>query len=206
MIETDETRDFELVELARRLANLVRIGTVHEVDESVARVRVQYAERSDGEPVLTDWLPWITTRAGQDRTWWAPTVGEQVVLSAPSGDLAQAVALPALYQSQYPAPRNDPNKQTIVFSDDAWLEYDREAHHLKAVLPSGGTADLVADGGVRVQGDTTIVGDLRVEGQALVTKDITGEQEVIDQASSMQDMRDRYNSHSHTPTGPSPRM
>ena len=206
MIETKEIRDFELVELARRLANVVRIGTIHEVDEAVARVRVQYATDADGEPVLTDWLPWMAMRAGEDRTWWAPTVGEQVVLLAPSGELAQAVALPALYQSQYPAPGSDPNKQLVVFSDDAWLEYDREAHHLKAVLPSGGTADLVADGGVRVQGNTTIIGDLRVEGEALVTQDITGEQEVIDQASSMQDMRDLYNSHSHTPTGPSPRM
>ena len=202
----ETTREFELVELARRLANVVRIGTVHEVDEPAARVRVQYAEKPDGGPVLTDWLPWITTRAGQDRTWWAPTVGEQVVLLAPSGELAQAVALPALYQSRYPAPGSDPNQQIIVFSDGARLEYDRKAHHLQAVLPSGATADLIADGGVRVEGDTTIVGDLRVEGQALVTQDITGEQEVIDQASSMQAMRDRYNSHSHTPTGPSPRM
>ncbi len=199
MTGTDRNAEFELAELARRLANLVRVGTIQEVDASTARVRVQYAETGGG-PVLTGWLPWITARAGGDRSWWAPEVAEQVLLLAPSGELAQAVVLPALYRQAYPAPESDPDKQTRVYSDGAIVEYDRAAHYLRAVLPGGGTAELVADGGVPVVGDVTVTGKITA------TANIESQQEVVDKTSSMHTMRDAYNNHAHSPAGPGPRM
>lgn len=60
-----------LVELLRLVHNLIRLGTIAEVDHSHAQVRVQSGE------LLTNWLPWLEARAGTTRTWSAPTVGEQ---------------------------------------------------------------------------------------------------------------------------------
>ena len=40
------------------------------------RVRVKYAEEKSA---LTDWLPWVATRAGGDASWWAPEVGDRFV-------------------------------------------------------------------------------------------------------------------------------
>lgn len=109
---------FDLAELARRVANIVRLGAVAEVDLGAARARVRYDTEADGTPILSAWLPWITTRAGAGRTWWAPEAGEQVVMLAPGGDLPQAVILPALYRDAHPAPSN-------------------AAHHYSVTVPAG---------------------------------------------------------------------
>lgn len=49
--------------LACLIENLVHFGTIAEVDEKKARVRVKSGE------LLTTWLPWQVFRAGADRDW-----------------------------------------------------------------------------------------------------------------------------------------
>ena len=205
-------RDYHITELARRLENLVRIGTVAEVDPDQARVRVKYGETPDGDPVLTGWLRWMPSRAGEDRTWWSPSMGEQVMILSPSGELAAGVVLPALYQQGHPAPESDPGKHVTLYRDGARIEYDASAHRLKAELPGGGSAELVADGGVSITGDVTVTGNVTVTGDVAVTgridatKDIESEKKVLDESGSMQEMRDQYNPHTHPPAGVTPQM
>ncbi len=55
-------------------------------------------------PVLTDWLPWGTARAGGDRTWDPPEIGEQVMLASPAGDLRQGAIVGSFYQTAHPVP------------------------------------------------------------------------------------------------------
>lgn len=158
--------NFQITELHRRLANLVRIGTITEVDHEQALVRVQIGE------LVTGWLPWMTGRAGQDSTWWPPEPGEQVIVLSPSGDLAQGVVLMGLYQDSHPAPGDTAGKHTVSYHDGAIIEYDRDAHHLKAVLPEGGTADLVADGGITIHGDIAVTGTLSVSADVEISGDL----------------------------------
>lgn len=129
---------FDLVELARRLANVVREGTVAAVDAAAYRVRVAYDTDEAGRAVLTAPIPWVTHRAGPDRDWWAPEVGEQVVLLAPSGELTQALAMPALYSDAMPAPSDDADKRVQRHSDGAVFEYDRAAHRWTVTIPEDG--------------------------------------------------------------------
>lgn len=82
---------FEHTEASRRISNAIRYGVVKEADYENALIRL---ELQDGE-LLTDWIPWITLRAGGDKFWWAPEEGEVMMLLSPSGELANAVALPA---------------------------------------------------------------------------------------------------------------
>lgn len=137
---------FELADLQRRLANLIRVGVVAELDEAAARVRV----KAGG--ITTAWLPWLTTRAGGDRSWWAPEPGEQVLLLAPSGELAQAVVMPAIYQDAHPAPADVRSVRRVEYQDGTVVEYDREQHRHRVSYPDGavmeydGTASqLLAD-------------------------------------------------------------
>lgn len=207
---------WQLAELRRRLDNLLRLGAVAEVDLEAARVRVRWAEDAEGEPVLTGWIPWLAPRAGGDRTWWPPEVGEQALLLAPGGELPNAVALPALYSDSHPAPSADAAKALAVHADGARVEYDRElhrlrhdaedgarveydgaAHALRATLPGGATVAVVADGGVSITGDVSIDGDLAVTGDAAADGDAS------DGTGSMQTMRDQHNRHKH-PAGAPP--
>jgi phage baseplate assembly protein V len=50
----------------------------------------------------TTWLNWLTTRAGRSRVWWAPSVGEQVLLLAIGGELDTAFVLPGIFRMTIP--------------------------------------------------------------------------------------------------------
>lgn len=169
-----------LTELERRQANLLRLGTVAEVDLSAARVRVTIGA------IKTASIPWLTHRAGGDRTWHAPEVGEQILVLAPSGDFSQGVAMPAVYQTAHPAPSASADVHTVVYSDGAVIAYDRAAHALSAVLPSGGTALLTADGGITINGPTTINGDVQINGDVAIDGEETSTGDMIAGSISVQ--------------------
>lgn len=143
----------DLATLARLLENLIRLGTVAEVDHAAARVRVQSGQ------LLTGWLPWLAPRAGADREWNPPTPGEQVLVLSPSGQTAQGVVLCGLFSTAMPANGDRPALQRITYRDGAVIEYDSVTHHLRATLPAGGSTELVSTGGISITGDITHQGN-----------------------------------------------
>lgn len=156
----------DYAELARLIENLIRIGTIAEVDLVKARVRVQTGD------LLTGWLPWPAARAGDDREWDPPTVNEQVVLLSPSGQLANGVAILGVFSDAHPANGDRAKLHRRTYSDGAVIEYDSHAHHLRAHLPGGGTTELISDGGVHIVGDITLDGDLIQTGNQQVTGNV----------------------------------
>ena len=193
----------DLGEALRRLANVVRPGAVAEVDVDPPRARVRYGTDPAGQPVLTGWLPWIERMAGEDRSWRPPSVGEQVILLAPSGELSAAWILPGAYRDMFGAPDSSGAKHVTIYRDGASVSYDAEAHELSAVLPAGATARLAADGGITFDGDLTLNGDLTVNGSAEATGNIEADgnmsagAQVSDLNGSMTEMRATYNGHLH---------
>ena len=161
-------------DILRRLANLIRLGTIAEVDYDNRRARVASGD------LLTDFLPWSAGRAGRRAEWSAPSVGEQVILVCPQGETTGGTILCSAYSSANPAPGNTPNQHVTRYCDGAVIAYDDEAHALSATLPSGGTATLTADGGltingpVTIKGATTIKGDAAIEGKVTASGDVVG--------------------------------
>ncbi|AMR77304.1 phage baseplate assembly protein V [Cupriavidus nantongensis] len=153
----------DLLELSRLLHNLVRLGTVAEIDPArPKRVRVQSGT------LLTNWLRWITPRAGDTRDWDPPTRGEQVILFSPSGDIAAALVLPAVYCDEHDAPTLDRNKTLRRFPDGAEVEYDHVEHAMRITLPDGGTVAVIAP--IKITLDTPLVhctGNVRVDGDVI---------------------------------------
>ncbi|ENA26304.1 phage baseplate assembly protein V [Pseudomonas sp. HPB0071] len=168
----------EYAALSRLIENLIRLGTVSEVDygslenNRPPRLRVQSGE------LLTGWLPWFALRAGADRTWDPPTVGEQVVLFSPSGLTEQGIALTGLCSLQYPANADRAGLHRRTYADGAVIEYDSVAHRLRAILPEAGITDLTSPGGINIigpinhQGDYTQTGNQNVTGTVTVSKDV----------------------------------
>ena len=129
-----------LGELERRLSNTIRPGTVLEADYEKARIRVTMGDNTSA------WLPWLTSRAGEDRTWHAPEVGEQVIVMAPGGELSAGYVMPgAIYKNDYPANGDKPEISRTTYKDGAILEYDREAHAHLLQLPEGSATVKVGD-------------------------------------------------------------
>jgi len=156
----------DIAALSRLIENLIRLGTVAEVDHGSlpdkrpARVRVQSGN------LLTGWLPWTVLRAGTTRDWDPPTVGEQVLVLSPSGQTAQGIAIGGLFSALIPANGDRAGLHRRTYPDGAVVEYDSEAHHLVATLPAGGRVEIVAPGGFKLKGDVDI------DGLVTVTRDV----------------------------------
>jgi phage baseplate assembly protein V len=146
----------ETTELERRLSNLIRIGTVSDADYKRAKVRV------DCDGLTTDWLPWITHRAHRDIDWWAPEIGEQVVIMAPSGLLEDAFVFSGLYSDNHPEPESDPDKHVIRYANGDSITHDRRngsffiqcAGDVK--IQSGGNLEILVSGRVTVTADNVV--------------------------------------------------
>lgn len=133
----------EMGDNGRRLHNAIRYGVVHEADYEKGEIRVAV---QDGE-LISDWIPWITLRAGKDRFWWAPEVDEVVLLLAPSGELSNAVALPATFSNENMNADRETVQRTDFF-DGAVIQYDREAHSYLVDLsgaPAGSSVTIKAE-------------------------------------------------------------
>lgn len=156
----------------RMLANLVRIGTVKELDAAKARVKIQMGE------LISDWLPWVTTAAGSTRVYSAPSVGSQVVVLAPSGEITQGVVLPAVYQDAYGPNADSGDTHRVTFADGTVVEYDQAASSLKADLGQskitatralvkleiGGVSIELTSGGISIKGNVTLDGNISQTG------------------------------------------
>ncbi|AWM87372.1 phage baseplate assembly protein V [Microvirga sp. 17 mud 1-3] len=122
----------------RRLGNVISIGRIKAVDPAKGLAQVDM----DGPD--TDWIPWATARAGGDRTYWCPEVGEQVVVAAPSGELGNAVIIGCLFQDAHPEPADSADTHRTVYADGTVVEYDRAAHAMKIdVSASSGTVTVI---------------------------------------------------------------
>lgn len=186
---------FDITEGDRRTSNIIRFGKVEEVDYDKALLKVRVGD------LLSAWLPWLTDRAGNNISWKPLEIDEQVVLLCPSGETNQGVVLGSLYQDYFPNPTEDNTEDhhRMTYKDGCIIEYDRKKHHLKAILPEGGTVEIIADGGV------SIVGDVVVVGKITASDDIKSAADIIDKKRSMQGDRDIYNLHTHDKAVPVPR-
>jgi phage baseplate assembly protein V len=196
---------YRVAELERRLNNLLRMGKVEEVDYDQALCRV----RSGG--ILTGWLQWATTRAMGEKTWWAPRIGEQVMVCCPCGDLAQGKVMMAFYQDAASAPANSPEIHRYEYPDGAVVQYNESNSTLTAEVPGhinakaaktisaeageilnlksplintyGNVVGKGHDGGTGTVTETanrTIIGRLTLQGDLIVTGNISASGTIID--------------------------
>lgn len=149
-----------LRELERRLLRLVQVGVVVDADYPGKRVLVQIGERE------SQWLRWTAHRAGADRAWWAPTVGEQVLVFAPNGEALAAVAGDSLYQEDFDAPADDPEIRRTRYGNGTVIELNKRTGVLSVAHP--GDVQVAAGGSVRMRAGGNIeieaAGDVSIRG------------------------------------------
>jgi len=147
----------ELSELLRLILNLIRIGTIADIDYDLQRVRVKVGDNT------TAFRPWGVFRAGDAQTWWPPSMGEQVILLSPEGNFDNAVVWPAVYSDKSPPPSTNPAHHTTRYKDGAVVQYDNVAHALTATLPDGTSVSAVPGKVTSNAEDTLCTGNLTVE-------------------------------------------
>lgn len=153
-------------DINRRLENLIRFGTIKTVNPSKPIPLVTV----DLDDIVTPEIRFFSARSGDDSTWDPPSLDEEVMVISPCGEIGPtSVVFYGLYNNDHPAPSDDLSKKIRVFADGCVIAYDVAAHHLSAILPSGGKAIVTANGGITVNGNTTINGNLQVNGSTAMT-------------------------------------
>lgn len=169
-------------DLFRRFENLIRLGKIKTVKPTKNYLTVTV----DCGEITTAPIRYLNLRAGDDKTFDPPSIGEEVVVLSPCGVLEIGIVLGGLNNSDNPILSQDLNKNIRLFSDGCMISYDTNTHALEVILPSNGTAVLTANGGVTVNadggvtvnansggatinGDTTINGNVQVNGSTAMT-------------------------------------
>ncbi|KAE9526065.1 phage baseplate assembly protein V [Testudinibacter aquarius] len=144
-----------LADVIRRLENMHRFGLIAAVDHANARCKVRSGQ------ILTDWLPFAAMRAGTTKTWSPPTVGEQCLIVALSGELTTAIVITGIYTAGS-APSQSPDEHVIEFADGARFVYNQASSDLSVTGVK--TINITCP-------QTTINGDVQVNGKIESTGD-----------------------------------
>jgi phage baseplate assembly protein gpV len=142
---------YHAAEADRRIANMFNVGVVTALDAGATAARVRIGD------LVTPPLPVMALRAGGMQVWWMPTAGEQVVVAAPSGDLAQGVIVGSIHAGN--APGSDPDVPVIDLRGGK-LEFRGDIEM---------TGKLTVTGPIDVTGDVTCDADVVASGISLTT-------------------------------------
>nr|WP_314426905.1 phage baseplate assembly protein V [uncultured Erwinia sp.] len=154
----------QLTEIMRLITNLIRSGVVSEVDRKkcLCRVKVNGLE--------TNWINWLTLRAGSARTWWCPSPGEQVVILSMGGNLETAFVLPAIYSRQCAPPADSVDGCVTAYPDGGWFEYEPASGRwyvkgIKSMVIEASDGITLKTGKFVLEADSThITSDITVKG------------------------------------------
>ena len=145
-------------------------GEIVSLNGHYAKVKVNYKNFQE-----TEWyfIPQISTQAYKSSILYE--IGTEVA-AMKSEYYNNGCIIGAIYNKKDTSPTNDKNIKTVVFSDGSVVEYNKQNHTFK--LDIKGNAVVKAN-------KVNIDGDLEVSGN------------VSDRKGSMQEIRDKYNSHTH---------
>lgn len=138
-------------ELLRIISNIIRLGEVIELQPKPLAARVKVGDNE------TDWVLIAHARAGSTNDFDPPSIGEEVVLLCPSGELEQAIIIASLHSDANDQPAQSLAEFQRTFPDGTTINYNSESHAL--MLTAVGNVQIT------IEGDSTI----NVGGNAAIT-------------------------------------
>lgn len=136
--------DKRLQDMERRMNHVVLPGRIVEVDTKKALCKVAYSLDENDEDVVSGWIPWATSRAGEINKWEPPSKDEQVVMLNLSGEIGPlSVVVASLYSEKYKPPHDKgAEKRTTIRKNNQNNEPD---DNLPALISNHKATDKVAE-------------------------------------------------------------
>ena len=161
---------------------MLKFGVVTAINPLTAKARVEFAD----DNILSYWLPILQKKTLKDKFYSIVDVGEQVACLMDENS-EDGVILGSIYTSFDEVPGITKDQHIVKFEDGSFIEYNKENQMLTIVAKT-----------------VNIVGDIYQTGALENTDGIISAMDITDKKSSMQAMRDIYNSHTHTGNQGSP--
>jgi phage baseplate assembly protein V len=140
-----------VAELEDRQAQTARLGIVVEVLADVGAVRVQLPDADD---MVSAPLPVLCRKSQDDKDYWLPDVGEEVLCVFLPQALEQGFVVGAFFNRQDVTPAASVDKRHMAFKDGTYWQYDRAAH--KFTLHVNGDVQVTATGSISATADGDI--------------------------------------------------
>lgn len=102
-----------VAEVERRLAGMIRHGRVHSVDAAAGMIRLRIGG-TDSKPFLSPPVPYAQI-AGALKAHTPPSVGQQMTLICPDGNVRMGVALPMTWSDANTSPSSSGEENVVTF-------------------------------------------------------------------------------------------
>jgi len=121
-------------ETERRIGQLIQLGVVCDVAHEDGLCRVSFGTR------VSPWSPWVMGRAGKDKDYWHPDIGEQALYFSPYGDGSEGIVMFGIMSNRMPLPDGAAKDRHITeYGDGSRVLVDR-AEHVIEISDSYGSA------------------------------------------------------------------
>ena len=155
---------------------MLRFGIVSQINPVLAQARVNFAD----DESTSYWLPIIQSKTMKDKFFVMPDIGEEVACLMDENS-EDGVILGAIYSSvDLPAVTSE-KQISLNLENSSLINIDKETNTLTITFEN-----------------INLNGNINHTGMLINTDGITSQADITDKTSSMQAMRDIYNSHSHT--------
>lgn len=155
---------------------MLRFGIVSQIDPINVQARVSFED----DESTSFWLPVLQTKTLKDKFYAMPDIGEQVACLMDENS-EDGVILGAIYSTEDVSTTQSEKQLSVNLEDGSYINADKENHTL-----------IVAFSKMK------LIGNIEHEGTFTNTAGIKSNTDITDKTSSMQAMRDVYNSHTHT--------
>ena len=154
---------------------MLRFGIVSQINPLLCQARVNFGD----DDSTSYWLPVLQTKTLKDKFYSMPDIGEQVVCLMDQNS-EDGVILGAIYSNEDKPIITIEKQLSVNLENGSQINADKENNTLTVVFQN-----------------IKFIGDITHEGILTNTNGIKSNADITDKKSSMQSMRDKYNSHTH---------
>ena len=155
---------------------MLRFGIVSQIDPINVQARVSFED----DESTSFWLPVLQTKTLKDKFYAMPDIGEQVACLMDENS-EDGVILGAIYSTEDVSSTQSEKQLSVNLEDGSYINADKENQTLTVAFSK-----------------MKLIGNIEHEGTFTNTAGIKSNADITDKTSSMQAMRDVYNSHTHT--------
>ncbi len=161
---------------------MLRFGIVSQIDPINVQARVSFED----DESTSFWLPVLQTKTLKVKFYVMPDIGEQVACLMDENS-EDGVILGAIYSTEDVSAMQNEKQLSVNLEDGSYINADKENQTLTVAFSK-----------------MKLIGNIEHDGTFTNTAGIKSDADIRDKTSSMQAMRDTYNSHTHTGNQGSP--